>query len=74
MQRGPAPADFDTALMAQRAPPKNPPRKIIAPQDTGAPGSREEPVKWTSIQRSAWDQKGRDVDVYVRALMTPVAA
>lgn len=28
MQRGPAPADFDAAMLAQQAPSKNPPRRI----------------------------------------------
>jgi hypothetical protein len=55
--------------MAQRANDKNPPRRIMLAEDGDA--TRELPVKWTSIQRSAWDQRGRDVDVYVRALVIP---
>ena len=64
-----AAANFEAALMAQRANDKNPPRRIMLAENGDA--TRELPVKWTSIQRSAWDQRGRDVDVYVRALVIP---
>lgn len=63
MQRGPSPAEFEAAIAAQQAPPKNPPRKI-ADQLAQA---HEKPFKWTPVERMAWEQNGRDVDVYVRA-------
>jgi hypothetical protein len=65
MQRGPKPADFEAAMAAQQAPPKNPPRKIA--EGIQDPSHDEKPLKWTSVQRTAWDQQGRDVDVYVCA-------
>lgn len=65
MQRGPKPADFEAAMAAQQAPPKNPPRKIA--DGIHDPAHDEKSLKWTSVQRTAWDQQGRDVDVYVCA-------
>ena len=64
-----AAAEFEAALMAQRANDKNPPRRIMSAEDGDATSSRF--IKWTSIERVAWDQSGRDVDVYVRPLLIP---
>ena len=69
MERGAAAAEFEAALMAQRANDKNPPRRIMSAEDGDATSSRF--IKWTSIERVAWDQSGRDVDVYVRPLLSP---
>ena len=66
MARGPGVREFDAAMMAQQAPPKNPPRKI----STQAAPRSAEVLKWRPIERMAWDQKGRDVDIYVRLVLS----
>ena len=55
-------------MAAQQAPPKNPPRKIADDLEH----VHDKPLRWTPVQRAAWDQNDRDVDVYVRAYFLSV--
>jgi hypothetical protein len=49
---------------------KPPPRKFVMIEQTNV--TAEPAVQWTSVERSAWAQQGRDVDVYVRLSTCPL--